>query len=161
MPDDVGTDDFALPFYACVVGMEGDTVQFQSLEGEEGELSRSIAARRKVTTAAVNKMGRVSLLRRPVSVTTEDPEPKVIHGQVVDVGDGTVTVETDGTQLVSRVDKAKVVTPIVTLLLRHVVFDMSEWSSADVNCLHTTIVSRVLDKCEDDGSDPFSPYLAS
>ncbi|EGZ07336.1 hypothetical protein PHYSODRAFT_340440 [Phytophthora sojae] len=115
LPEDVAAGAFPLPFYARVVGIEGDEVKFRSFDGEEGALSRSVAARRTVTIAAVNKMGRVSLLRRPVAVTTGDPEPKTFHGQVVGVEDGEVT---------------------------HVALDTSEWSSADVDNMQTAILSR-------------------
>ncbi|EGZ13871.1 hypothetical protein PHYSODRAFT_335585 [Phytophthora sojae] len=160
LPEDVAAGAFPLPFYARVVGIEGDEVKFRSFDGEEGALSRSVAARRTVTIAAVNKMGRVSLLRRPVAVTTGDPEPKTFHGQVVGVEDREVTVESDGTQIVAQVDAIKVVAPVVALRLQHVALDTSEWSSADVDNMQTAILSRVLGEGNNEGSRSISCILS-
>ncbi|KAE9161898.1 hypothetical protein PF004_g30669, partial [Phytophthora fragariae] len=95
MPEEV-EGAFALPFFAQVVSMEQETVYFRSLEGGESNVQRPTALRRTIKASSVNKCCRQSLGRRPVVVTTVD---KFVLGQVVQLDEDKVTVESDGTEI--------------------------------------------------------------
>ncbi|KAE8887733.1 hypothetical protein PF002_g29599 [Phytophthora fragariae] len=140
MPEEV-EGAFALPFFAQVVSMEQETVYFRSLEGGESNVQRPTALRRTIKASSVNKCCRQSLGRRPVVVTTVD---KFVLGQVVQLDEDKVTVESDGTEIEAPVSDVTEVAPVVALLLMNVVFEKEEWSFEEVESIGAQVLDRIL-----------------
>ncbi|KAH7487765.1 uncharacterized protein KRP23_1728 [Phytophthora ramorum] len=144
------------PFYAKVLRLEPIWVTLLSLEGGEGRVLRSVAETHVTTASDVNKAGRVSLLRRAVSVTSAD---QVHYGQVIAVDGDTVTVASDGHQFGVRASSVEVVAPVIALLLEHVQFNSDEWSPSDIKAIEESILKQVLGEDGDVGSNNIATVL--
>jgi hypothetical protein len=120
--------DFDQPFYARVLRVEQDEVTFRSLEGGEGTINRDVAAEHVVTSSEVNKAGRRSYLRRPVSVKLANA---VHYGQVVAVDGDEVSVQSDGHLFSAPTGSTSLVAPVVALTLQHIQFNCDDWSLSE------------------------------
>ncbi|KAL4146221.1 hypothetical protein PRNP1_012091 [Phytophthora ramorum] len=110
-----------------------------------------------VTTASdVNKAGKVSLLRRAVSITSAD---QVHFGQVIAVDGDTFTVVSDGHQFGVMARSVEVVAPVIALLLEHVQFNSDEWSPSDIKAIEESILKQVLGEDGDVGSNNIATVL--
>ncbi|KAE8910458.1 hypothetical protein PF010_g17481 [Phytophthora fragariae] len=148
--------DYDQPVYAKVVRMDADVVVFRSLEGGEGRLQREVAAEQTVSAGEVNRSGRISLLRRPVSVHVTQ---QVQYGQVVSVDGERLTIRSDGERFVASTGDVSKVAPIIALLLEHIQFNCDEWSSTEIEAVETSILSRVLGQDGIAGSNDISTVL--
>jgi hypothetical protein len=133
--------DFDQPFYARVLRVEQDEVTFRSLEGGEGTINRDVAAEHVVTSSEVNKAGRRSYLRRPVSVKLANA---VHYGQVVAVDGDEVSVQSDGHLFSAPTGSTSLVAPVVALTLQHIQFNCDDWSLSELATIEKTILDRVL-----------------
>ncbi|KAE8896215.1 hypothetical protein PF007_g19652 [Phytophthora fragariae] len=148
--------DYDQPFYAKVVRMDADVVVFRSLEGGEGRLQREVAAEHTVSAGEVNRSGRISLLRRPVSVHVTQ---QVQYGQVESVDGERLTIRSDGEQFEASTGDVSKVAPIIALLLEHIQFNCDKWSSTEIEAVETSILSRVLGQDGLAGSNDISTVL--
>ncbi|KAL3661121.1 hypothetical protein V7S43_013730 [Phytophthora oleae] len=98
-PEDV-EEEFQYPFYAWVVRIDQEQVNYRCMQRGEGSVTRETAVRRGVAALEVRKSGNVSLLRRPVCVKTTS---HFIHGQVIAIEGENMTVESDGLRVTSAV----------------------------------------------------------
>jgi hypothetical protein len=130
-----------LPFYAKVLHLAADEVTFRSLEGVEGTIDRGNAEKRVVLASEVTHSGRVSLLRRPVSVKLEG---EVHYGQVVAVDNNQRSVRSGDRQLSTVTSAVSVAPPVVALLLEDAAFQSDEWSASDLAIVEQIILRRVL-----------------
>ncbi|EGZ18216.1 hypothetical protein PHYSODRAFT_332053 [Phytophthora sojae] len=112
--------------------MEQETMYFRSFDGGEGCVQRPTALRCTVKAATVNRCGRQSLGRRPGVVTTV---ANFVLGQVVQLEEDKVTVESDGTQVEAPIEAVIEVAPVVALQLMNVVFGKEEWSFEEVKSI--------------------------
>lgn len=114
---------------------------FRSFDGGEGCVQRPTALRCTVKAATVNRCGRQSLGRRPGVVTTV---ANFVLGQVVQLEEDKVTVESDGTQVEAPIEAVIEVAPVVALQLMNVVFGKEEWSFEEVKSIGTQVLDRIL-----------------
>ncbi|KAG1704829.1 hypothetical protein DVH05_004857 [Phytophthora capsici] len=144
--------DYTYPFYAKVVRLDGADVTFRSFEGSEGHVSRDIA-NEHVSAGEVNGSGRSSLLRCPASVTIGE---HVHYGQVIKVERDTLTILSEGEQLVAGLADTLRLSPIVVLLLEHIQFSRDEWGIEEIRAVESTILDRVLGTAAAAGSNDIS-----
>jgi hypothetical protein len=145
-----------LPFYAKVLHLAADEVTFRSLEGVEGTIDRGIAEERVVLASEVTHSGRVSLLRRPVSVKLEG---EVHYGPVVAVDNNQLSVRSGDRQLSTVTSAVSVVPPVVALLLEDAAFQSDEWSASDLAIVEQTILRRALGRDGEVASNDVSIIL--